>query len=169
MKTAIVPAQVTTVEDKVAGNLNLTQLILIASPVFIGGVLYALLPPSFEIATYKIVTMTILFSVFALLAIRIKERLLLMWLVIFFRYNSRPRYYVLDKNDLYLRNSLSITNEPVVIEVASLPEDTIQSLLPQLNTAERARLEIMLSNPDAKLSVMTNKKGMLYVSITEIK
>ncbi|OGL21755.1 hypothetical protein A2707_00140 [Candidatus Saccharibacteria bacterium RIFCSPHIGHO2_01_FULL_45_15] len=169
MKTAIVPAQVTTVEDKVAGNLNLTQLVLIASPVFLGGVLYALLPPSFEIATYKIVAMTTLFCVFALLAIRIKERLLLMWLVIFFRYNSRPRYYILDKNDLYLRDIATKSDEPIVIEAASLPEGAIQSLLPQLDTAERARFEAMLSNPNAKLSLMTNKKGMLYVSITEIK
>ena len=50
MKTAIVPAQVTTVEDKVAGNLNLTQLLLIASPVFVRGVIYAVFPPSFEIS-----------------------------------------------------------------------------------------------------------------------
>lgn len=169
MKTAIVPAQVTTVEDKVAGNLNLTQLLLIASPVFVSGAIYAVFPPSFEIAVYKIVAMTTLFCFFALLAIRIKERLLLMWLIVFFRYNSRPRYYVFDKNDVFLREKFENVDEPIEIEASAIPEDTIRSLLPQMNIAERTRFESIISNPNAKLSLTTNKKGVLHVSITEIK
>lgn len=169
MKTAIVPAQVTTVEDKVAGNLNLTQLLLIASPVFVSGAIYAVFPPSFEIAAYKIVTMTILICFFTLLTIRIKERLLLMWLIVFFRYNTRPRYYVLNKNDEYLRENIENADEQVEVRSSTIPKETIKSVLPQMNTAERARIESIISDPNAKLSLTTNKKGLLHVSITEIK
>ena len=40
MRTTVVPAQVTTVEDKIAGNLGLSQLLLLTLPVFGGSALF---------------------------------------------------------------------------------------------------------------------------------
>src|SRR6266576_4782423 len=99
MRTSIVPAQITTVEDKVAGNLGLTQLLLLAAPVFISTATYIVLPPNLGAAAYKIVMMTVIAVVFGLLAIRIKGKILLLWAIMITRYNLRPRHYIFDKND----------------------------------------------------------------------
>jgi len=45
MKTTTVPAQVTTVEDRLAGNLSLTQLLLLVCPVFVSCLIYVVFPP----------------------------------------------------------------------------------------------------------------------------
>lgn len=55
MKTSIVPAQITTVEDKVAGNLSLPQLFLLSAPIFIGSLVYLIFPPFMGAASYKLV------------------------------------------------------------------------------------------------------------------
>lgn len=60
MKVTVVPAQVTTVEDHVAGSLGFSQLILFAIPVFGGALLYAILPPSMEYCLYKIIVIAFL-------------------------------------------------------------------------------------------------------------
>jgi hypothetical protein len=36
MRTRVIPAQITTVEDRIAGNLNLTQILLLMIPVILG-------------------------------------------------------------------------------------------------------------------------------------
>jgi hypothetical protein len=83
------------------------------------------------------------------------------------RYNARPRYYVHDKNDMYLRE----TPTNVVLEEVT-PEEreqlTIQSL-PDISTADRVRIEDIIANPQAKLHFKTNRKGGISVHITEVK
>src|SRR6266487_1064357 len=98
MKSSIVPAQITTVEDKVAGNLSLSQLLLLAAPVFIGSAIYIIFPPSLGAAAYKLAIVTIIGVIFGLLAIRIKGRIMLLWVITIARYNLRPRHYIYDKN-----------------------------------------------------------------------
>lgn len=169
MKTAVVPAQITTVEDKVAGNLSLTQLLLIASPVFLSGILYAILPPGFETTTYKITLISFLFCSFAVLAVRINGQLLLTWLIIFLRYTQRPRYYVTDKNSSYLRDNNTPSSHLKEHSRATSPIKATAPAVAQLNVADRSRIESILSNPDAKLSLSTTKKGALHVSIKKIK
>ena len=72
MKSTIVPAQVTTTEDKIVGSISVTQLILLVIPVFVGGMSYALMPPSLKFSLYKVFLVFILFIVFGIMAIRIK-------------------------------------------------------------------------------------------------
>jgi hypothetical protein len=43
MKTTIVPAQVTTVEDRITARLTFTQLLLLVTPVFLSGAMFAFL------------------------------------------------------------------------------------------------------------------------------
>src|ERR1039458_6831582 len=97
MKVTIVPAQVTTVEDRIAGNLRLSQLLLLTTPVFSGSLLYVVLPPVFHGAIYKLVLIVALFIICSLMAIRIKGKILLLWLVVLVHYNLRPRFYVFNK------------------------------------------------------------------------
>ena len=108
MKIRRIPAQITTVEDKIAGNLNLTQIALLIIPVFIFMIIYVLFLPSMHFAWYKVPFFLISGSIPPLLAIRIKEKLIIQWLIILFRYNVRPAYYLFNKNDSHLLSLIHI-------------------------------------------------------------
>jgi len=168
VKTTVVPAQVTTVEDKVAGSLSLQQLIMLTSPIFLGSVVYVLFPPFFKAEPYKIVIITVVFAVFATLAIRIKGRLLIQWIGILLRYNQRPRFHIYNKNDSYLRIK---HDETPIVKPTKRPLEKVTS--PIITTAvpisDKARLEQIVTDPRAKLTFRTNKKGGLNVHIQEIK
>ncbi len=170
MKSSIVPAQITTVEDKIAGNLTLQQMILLAMPVFVNFALYATLPKSLKLSAYKVVLMVLVALTCGLLSIRIKGKILLIWITTIISYNLRPRYYVFNKNDAHLRvtheHSLDVASEDeqaIVTETATMPEH------PAISTADIVRLEGILANPAAKLSFNSYKKGGLHVRITEVE
>ena len=88
MKITVVPAQVTTVEDRIVGNLGFSQMLLLIVPVFVGAGLFAVLPPAMGGASYKYVIMAIIAFFCALLAIRIRGKILAAWLVTILRYLS---------------------------------------------------------------------------------
>ncbi len=168
MKTTVVPAQVTTVEDKVTGSLSLQQLIMLTSPIFLGSIVYVLFPPFFKAEPYKIVVIVTIFTVFATLAIRIKGKLLIQWIAVLFRYNARPRFYIYNKRDSYLRikhdesPTTKVTKQPP--QKASSP--IITTTVP---ISDKAVLEQIVIDPRARLRFRTNKKGGLDVHIQEIK
>lgn len=99
MKTTVVPAQITTVEDKIAGSLNFIQIILLVFSLIIGTAFYGMIPPKLHLSTLKMILMIAQFAVFGLLALRYKGRILADWLVIILRYKARPRIYIFTKND----------------------------------------------------------------------
>lgn len=168
MKSTIVPAQITTVEDKVAGGLTLSQLLLLAAPAFIGTGIYVVLPPMIEMAPYKIVIAAVIASVFGLLAIRIRGKILLLWLLILVRYQLRPQYHVFDKNDPHLRDMELVAVQETNEQAAITEELQDEPLLP-LSVAEVVRLEHIASNPEANLRFLTDKKGVLRVHFNEVK
>lgn len=168
MRTTIVPAQVTTVEDRIAGRLGLTQLLLLIMPIFGGSAIFVVLPPFFAYAVYKLVLITCVAVLCALLAIRIKGKILLFWAITLLRYNMRPRYYLFNKNTTHAREIVlpaDIEDEPSeeTITEAAAPTRRIS-----LTTAERVQIEDLLANPDANVHITTNKKGELRVHLTEI-
>jgi hypothetical protein len=167
MKSTIVPAQITTVEDKVAGSLSLSQLVLLATPAFIGTAVYILLPPMGRMSLYKIVLVAAIALASGLLAIRIKGKILLLWAIIMVRYNLRPRYHVSNKNDIHLRE----TEMPTTEEVAQLTptDEAISEPLPTLSVAEAMQLESLIANPEANVQFLTDKKGALRVHFNEVK
>ena len=167
MKTTVVPAQVTTVEDKIAGNLNFTQLLLLTTPVFLSGALFAFLPSFMNMTSYKIVICAVLVFVFASLAIRIKGKILLVWISIISRYNLRPRYYIFDKNSSHLRE-----HKQSMIEAeapAAVAKTTRRRPLINIPTPSVVRIEDVIADPRAKFHLKVNKKGGLGVYIQEIK
>lgn len=168
MKTTLVPAQVTTVEDKIAGNLGLQQLLLLASPVFIGGAMFILLPPFVKVTTLKVVLSTVIFVVCASMAIRIRGKLLIEWAVVLLRYNVRPRYSVYNKNDSYLRQAKNDMQEVSENEEQVAKVKKHIPVVPKLPTPDLARLEAVIHDPRANFSI-SNRKGKLNVHITEIK
>lgn len=166
MRTTIVPAQITTVEDRIIGNVSLPQLMLLVTPIFTGSALFAVLPPFFGYTTYKIVAIVCIAVLSGLLAIRIRGMIVLFWLITLLRYNLRARYYVLDKNDTHLRESeqsVAVSE----IEVTEQDKRVVRKPLPRLSTAEIVQVEELLTNPAVRPRIEVSKKGIISVHLTE--
>jgi hypothetical protein len=166
MKTAIVPAQVTTVEDRITARLTFTQLLLLVTPVFLSGAMFAFLPPFLKIANYKLAICGVIAFFCMILAVRVKGKLVLQWLSIVGRYNIRPMYYVYNKNDIHLRDEqtkrqkIAKTN---TAKVAKKPSKPMKGLVP----LELARIEQKLDSSKALYYFKTTKKGALRVYIQQ--
>lgn len=168
MKVTVVPAQVTTVEDRIIGNLGFSQMILLIIPVFVSAGLFALLPPFMGSAVYKYVVMGSLALVCCILAIRIKGKILAFWLVTILRYNVRPKYYLFNKNTTALRQEYASSAELLTDSTTDVAK-TERIARPRLNTPETARVLQTIENPAAKFRFETTKKGGLNVRLTEIE
>ena len=166
MRTTIVPAQVTTVEDKIAGSLGVSQLLLLITPIFFGSGLFVVLPPFFQYATYKLVVITCLIVLCGLCAIRIKGKILLLWVVVLCRYNVRPRYFVLNKNDMHTRELVVEDNRVVVDDT---PPVTVSTVVPRLSVGELVAVESLVGDPVAGVYFRRDRKGVLNVHLTEVK
>lgn len=166
MKVTVVPAQVTTVEDRIAGNLGFSQLMLLAMPVFSSAALFVVLPPFYKGALYKTILISVLFVVSSLLAIRIKGKLVLFWIMTLLNYNLRPRYYTFDKRTMAGREqynaALQFEDEPVVVTKEKFEQSNLN-----LTPAELVALNDLMEHPDANLSFEA-KKGGLYVRISQV-
>ncbi len=168
MKVTVVPAQVTTVEDKIIGNLGFSQVLLLIVPIFVGAGLFALLPPMMGGAPYKYVALVILMSVCVLLSIRIKGRIVAAWLVTILRYNIRPKYYLFNKNTSTLREDYP---ETTVLENDALPQESEKQrhIMPRLGSVEMVKVLATIDNPAANFRIETTKKGGLSVHLKEIE
>ncbi len=169
MKVAVVPAQITSVEDKIAGNLGISQLILLIAPVFTSSALFIAIPPFMAAPVYKIVLIAVITLVFCISAIRIKGKILLHWAIIILRYNTRPKYFVYNKNDAYLRTAIQTEPKDTKEKAKKAEKPKPVFALPQFQTHDRVALEAIVANPKAKLHFKMNKKGVLDVHISEIK
>lgn len=165
MKTTIVPAQITTVEDKIAGSLGFTQLLLLVVPVFLGAALFVVLPPFFRVTLLKTSVVLVLTLICITMAVRIKGVIVLSWILILLRYNQRPRHYLYDKNSSYLRIISTTEAQPSTLVVAKeLPEHS-----PLLVPGELVRAQMVVDDPRAKFHIRADRKGVLRAYIYEVK
>ena len=176
MRTTIIPAQITTVEDKIAGNLNLAQIILLLIPVIWITVVYVLVPTPFAINIYKIPLALVVLIACLILAIRIRGKIVLSWLVVLLQYNLRPRYYVFNKNDTYLREMYMPEIEKRKFQLFNFSFARRQQEKKQIKIAankfdlkDLVLLKDFLYNPDYSLSLKPDSKGGLYVTLQQIK
>ncbi len=165
MRTTVIPAQVTTLEDKIVGNLSFLQICFLMFPVLWSMVVFMLFPPSMSMKLYKLPIIFIVSLMSLLMAMRIKGRILFDWLVVILKFNMRPTYYVFTKNDTYLRTldlppreeTVGISHQvqeapqPVAISAASIRE------LVQLDRVMRKRKHPVSFKPD--------NKGALHVAL----
>lgn len=169
MKMTVVPAQVTTVEDRIIGNLDFSQILLLIVPIFLAAGIFVLIPPFMGGAIYKYVIMGIAAGIFCILAIRIKGKIVALWLVTLLRYNSRPKYYIFNKNTTVLRENYQNLKEQDKPE-EKVPAKTAKRVtLNQLDIPATARVLATIENPAARVRFETGKKGNLHVRITEIE
>ena len=167
MKATVVPAQVTTVEDRIMGRLGFSQLMLLFIPIFFGGALYILAPSLFGSDIYKYIIIGIMAVVCMTLAIRVKGKIVAQWLNIVLRYNLRPTYYLFDKNTSAHRQDYTTSTEEA--NAATDPvRPTIRTVTP-LAIHEISSLMHRLERPQSQLSFETTKKGGLYVRLTEVE
>ena len=167
MKTSVVPAQVTTIEDRIIGNLGFSQILLLIIPVFLSAGIFTLLPPILNGALYKYILMAILLILCIILSIRIRGKIVAFWLVVIFRYNQRPKYYIYNKNTSMLRENYTKKEIPIKKEIVSQSykkrKKTIQL---DISTAMKARQ--LIENPTANTRFEPDKKGALHVRFTQV-
>ena len=168
MKTSVVPAQITTVEDKIAGNLTFTQIVLLVIPLILGTVVYVLTPPSSKVTIIKSIIISILFATFGLLAIRFKGRTIADWLVILLRFGLRPHLYLFTKNDLETRDVIpqEKTKEVKTVKKQSAKKEKAKTLIPQV---DRPLLNRLLKDPATIVRLELGKKGGINVSLSADK
>lgn len=171
MRSQPIPAQITTVEDKIAGNLNLTQIILLMVPVFFTTIAYAIFPPQMHLAVYKFPLVLLVLIVSLVLSMRIKGKVVLNWLVIVLGYNLRPKYYLFNKNDTHLR----ILDLPVFEKkqrkiFKKAPAKLEKSVsIPLFGLNDLVKLQTIMSNPKYSFVLKPGKKGGFNVSVGKIQ
>jgi hypothetical protein len=166
MRVTTIPAQVTTVEDHITGNLNLMQLILLCIPVFTGGLLFAVVPPVMHLAAYKLPLILVITTLCGVSAIRIKGKIILFWITILLHYWLRPRYYIFDKHSTHGRKQYSAIPEVAEEETVVTSKRAHKPL--SLSLEDMTRVQELLENPAANVAFKT-RKGGLYVRVTEVR
>lgn len=167
MKITVVPAQVTTAEDRIMGSLSLSQLMIVLLPIFIGAALFAMFPPVMSSAAYKYILISILAVACLTMSIRIKGKIIAFWIVMILRYNLRPKYYLFNKNVATLRADY-IEVKPDEYKKESAASDS-KVAIPRLGTPEVIRVLTAIENPASNLRFETTKKGSLHVRLTKVE
>ncbi len=171
MRTRVIPAQITTVEDKIVGNLNLMQIMMLMAPVFFMTLIYAVFPPSMSFVAYKLTLSMIFFVICITLSLRIKGKIVIHWLSILIRYNLRAKYYIYNKNESYLRTLyLPTTNKTPVAEKKLLKAKARKKIKPAIYRIKNlVSLENMIGNDEVDFRYKIGKKGGLNVAFEQIK
>ena len=150
MRSTLVPAQITTLEDRVTANLSMRQILIFILVIFINIILFCLLPPFFKLDPIKI-TLSLLISIQLMtLAIRVKGHLILDHLLLMARYKFRPRIYLHAIKPLEIIPKLvPLSKNEFEKDKAAVSNDSNLNNLGKLNL-----------HPEP---VFTIKKGALYV------
>lgn len=165
MKTAIVPAQVTTVEDRIAGNFTFAQLLIV---MFAGGLatmVYLLVAPKYHFNPLKLIAILTIVSSIAPLAIRFRGKIVAEWLVILARFWQRPQRYIFTKNDR--EEELTVTAE--VIPTETKPAVSVEASTDSVTVEDHTKLRELLNNPDFAVRFVVAEKGGLNVSVAPLK
>ncbi len=165
MRQTRVPAQMTTVEDKIAGNLSFPQILLLIGALFFATFVYLVFPKPLQLTLYKIPLMVLFVSTFLLLAIRVKGRVVVTWLLLIASFCLRPHYYVFNKNDITCR-------EPVFEEAVKktkayhTQKAKVETKTEKPSIAQLAIMQQLLLDPERNVSFAPDKKGVINVSVS---
>lgn len=171
MKVTVVPAQVTTVEDRIIGNLGFSQILLLIIPVFASAGIFALLPPFMEVSPYKYIFISTSLLIFSTLAIRIKGKIIASWLVTIFRFNLRPKYYLFNKNTSVYREDFPAIKSAKAAQ-KSIPTERRKkpaNYHVEVDIQSAAKILATIENPAANVRFETDRKGGLHVRFSEVE
>lgn len=156
MRTTIIPAQITTVEDKIAGSLNMTQILLLIAPVLWTALIYVLFLPHMKIVAYKLPLILITSLVCVILSIRIRGKIVMEWLSVLVVYRLRPKIYIFNKNSLVERQNYLPEISDSVLSSKKVKKTANKQITEDLSVSELIKLETMMSS--GKLAVSFNFK-----------
>jgi hypothetical protein len=146
MRTTIIPAQITTVEDKIAGSLNMTQILILMFPVLWTALVYLLFYPAMKLTVYKLPLILLVTVVCVILIIRIKDKIVAEWLGVLLKFRLRPKYYLFNKNDLTNR-MVDIPDLPVeFITAKKTIKELIKTKATDIKLADLIKLENFISS-----------------------
>jgi len=167
MRTTVVPAQITTVEDKIAGSITLPQLILLVIPLITSTAVYASIGPRLHFTVIKTSLILLQFMVFDILAIRFRGKILGDWLVIYLRFAARPRLYIFTKNDTVGRDIAITKPEKDTKEVPTAVEEKFISA--ELSLSQRMKLDRIFAEEKLSVRFRIAGKGGLDVSLKPVE
>ena len=136
MRTTIIPAQITTVEDKIAGSLNMTQILILMFPVLWTALIYILFAPAMKLVPYKLGLIGVVIMICLILVIRIKDKIVAEWLGVVLRYQFRPKYWLYNKNDIANR----------IIDIPDIPDIAISKRKTTKKASSDQKTEINISD-----------------------
>lgn len=158
MRTTIIPAQITTVEDKIAGTLNMTQILILMFPILWTAVIYILLAPSMKLVPYKLLLILGVTLLCFILSFRIKEKIVAEWLGILMAYRLRPKFYLFNKNDLTGR-TLDIPEMPSeVVLTKKIAKKTSKAKDQAVSLSDIVKLEHLIESGKVALRYQIGAK-----------
>lgn len=168
MRSQVIPAQITTVEDKIAGNLNLTQIMLLLFPAFWATVVFTIFSPRLHLSLYKLPLVLVVLIMCLVLALRIKGKVVLNWAITILRYNLRPKYYVFDKNDSFLRTlDLPVFEKKQKVKPVKETAKAAKRVNVPVSIGNLIRFDNLLANPKYSFSFRQTRKGGLDVAFKQ--
>lgn len=174
MRVSVVPAQVTTVEDRIIGCLGFMQILILVSAILCGAGVFVMLPPMMGEAWYKYGIIAAVLVVGSTLSIRVRGVILAHWVGIIVRYNQRPMYYVADKNTAAYRQRDKDKDKDkddqahmsVHAHASSGAASRHQPV--HLDASARAKARAVIDDPAAHIRIATDTKGGVHVRITQV-
>ena len=144
MRTTIIPAQITTVEDKIAGSLNLTQITILMVPVLWMALVYVVFYPSMKLAPYKLGLLAIVSIICLILALRIKDKIVAEWLGVVLRYHVRPKFWLYNKNDVTNR-TIDVPDIPDIAVVKRQVKKMVKTKDQETSVSDLIKLEQLIN------------------------
>ena len=164
MKTSVVPAQITTIEDKIAGNMTFPQILLLVISLVLGTIIYTIVPPSSHLSIMKVTAIGVQFLILGLLAVRIKGQTIADRLIMLLRFALRPRLYLFTKNDLSTRDIIQPEKTKKIVKTS---KDSIKKkkAVTTKSKADQFLLDRLLKDPSLMVRLELGKKGGIDVSL----
>jgi Zn-dependent protease with chaperone function len=126
VRHAIVPSQITTLEDRLTANLTVTQAALIVGAILAAGFVFTFVDPAFKVSVPKIIIATVAAIFFLSLALRVKDKLVLRWVGLMLNYLLRPRFYVLTKDYFLREERLFVKGQSVKLDELIPPAPSLE-------------------------------------------
>lgn len=158
MRNTIIPAQITTVEDKIAGSLSMVQILILMIPILWTTLVYVWFFPAMKLASYKLVLIILATVVCLVLVIRVKEKIVAQWLLILIKFRMRPKYYLFNKNNLTNR-TVDVPEMTVEHKVSkTLTKKTINPQTTEVELSDLVKLEHLINTGKVKLHYQFENK-----------
>ncbi len=98
MRSTVIPAQITSVEDKITSFLNLKQIVILVLDLILIIVIFLIIPPLVKFSLLKMILSVTLSLLIVPLIIKYRDVILLDYLVLMLSFKLRPKIYVLRRD-----------------------------------------------------------------------